>query len=356
MQLYPAIDLKGGKCVRLRQGSFNDVKCYSDSPAETAREWERRGASFLHVVDLDGALEGRSVNFPVIEEIRAAVKIPIEIGGGIRSAEAAENLLSAGIHRVIVGTKAVRDPSFMGDLVKRFGADAVAAGVDARDGIAAVEGWEASSGLKASDLCLTMKAQGVRHIIYTDISRDGMLTGPNVKATAELVRLTGLDVIASGGVSGMRDLESLSEAGIPGCIIGKALYENRIDLTQAVWRFEGRGDVSRYPWESLKKDPQGLLPVIVQDCENGDVLMCAWMNGDAYRATVETGRMTYWSRSRQELWRKGDTSGHVQYVRSLTLDCDLDTMLARVYQVGAACHTGSRSCFFNGIRTLEERN
>ena len=191
MQLYPAIDLKDGKCVRLRQGLFSDVKTYS-----------------------------------------------IEIGGGIRSAEAAKILLDAGIDRVIVGTKAVKDPDFMRRLVDTFGPDAVAAGVDAKNGIVAVEGWEALSGVGAEELCLRMKADGVRHIIYTDISRDGMLTGPNVEATKALTEATDLDVIASGGMSSMEDLERLSAAGIRGAIIGKALYEGRIDLAEAVRRFQ----------------------------------------------------------------------------------------------------------------------
>lgn len=238
MQLYPAIDLKGGKCVRLRQGLFSDVKCYSDNPADMAKQWADQGASFLHVVDLDGALQGQSVNLPVIREIRKAVDIPIEIGGGIRTPEAAEILLSAGIDRVIIGTKAVEDKSFMRRMVERFGEDRIVAGVDAKNGIVAVAGWEELSDLTASDFCLTMKADGIRHIVYTDISRDGMLTGPNVAATKALTELTGLDVIASGGVSCMDDLKALSEAGIKGAIIGKALYEGRIDLKEAVSLFE----------------------------------------------------------------------------------------------------------------------
>ena len=238
MQLYPAIDLKGGKCVRLRQGLFSDVKTYSDNPAEMARRFAADGATFLHVVDLDGALQGQSVNLPVIRKIRKAVDIPIEIGGGIRSAEAAGILLDAGIDRVIVGTKAVKDPSFMRMLVEKFGPEAVAAGVDAKNGIAAVEGWEALSGITAEELCLRMKADGVRTVIYTDISRDGMLTGPNVEVTASLTEVTGLNVIASGGVSSMEDLGRLSAAGIRGAIIGKALYEGRVNLSEAVRRFQ----------------------------------------------------------------------------------------------------------------------
>jgi len=241
MHLYPAIDIKNGKCVRLRQGSFAEVKSYSDSPADVAELFERCGAGFLHLVDLDGALQGESVNLDVIKRIRKAVHIPIEVGGGIRSREAAEKLLNAGITRVIVGTKAAADPGFMKELIRSFGADAAVAGIDARSGLVAVEGWEKTSECRASELALRLKAEGVRHIIYTDISRDGMMTGPNVSATKELTKLTGLDVIASGGVSSMDDLENLYRAGISGVIIGKALYEGKVDLKEAEKKYEMSG-------------------------------------------------------------------------------------------------------------------
>ena len=234
MQLYPAIDLKDGKCVRLRQGLFSDVKTYSDDPAEMAARWAACGATFLHVVDLDGALKGQSVNLPVIREIRRKVDIPIEIGGGIRSAEAAKILLDAGIDRVIVGTKAVKDPAFMRRLVDTFGPDAVAAGVDAKNGIVAVEGWEALSGVGAEELCLRMKADGVRHIIYTDISRDGAMRGTNREMYRELSETLGLQITASGGVSTLEDVESLRKMNLYGAIIGKAYYTGDINLKKAI--------------------------------------------------------------------------------------------------------------------------
>ena len=219
MQLYPAIDMKNGQCVRLRQGAFKDITIYSDAPEKVAAHWQEKGASFLHLVDLDGALAGYSVNEEVIRRIADTVSIPIEIGGGI-------------------GTKAVEHPEFLRDMVRTFGEEAIVAGVDAKDGMVAVEGWEKVSSLTARDLCLTMKEYGVRHIVYTDISRDGMLSGPNVEATRKLTEETGLDIIASGGVSCMEDLKCLHEAGIRGAIIGKALYENRIDLAEAVRLYE----------------------------------------------------------------------------------------------------------------------
>ena len=238
MQLYPAIDMKNGQCVRLRQGAFKDITIYSDAPEKVAAHWQERGASFLHLVDLDGALAGYSVNEEVIRRIADTVSIPIEIGGGIRSKEAVERMLDLGVRRVIIGTKAAEHPEFLRDMVRTFGEEAIVAGGDAKDGMVAVEGWEKVSSLTASDLCLTMKEYGVRHIVYTDISRDGMLSGPNVEATRKLTEETGLDIIASGGVSCMEDLKCLHEAGIRGAIIGKALYENRIDLAEAVRLYE----------------------------------------------------------------------------------------------------------------------
>lgn len=238
MQLYPAIDLKDGQCVRLKQGEFKEITVYSQKPEEVAALWQSQGATFLHLVDLDGALAGRSVNEKVIKKITDTVSVPIEIGGGIRNEEAIESMLSLGVARVIIGTKAVENPEFIRDMVKKFGQDRIVAGVDAKDGMVAVEGWEKISGITASELCNRMKEYGVRHIVYTDISRDGMLTGPNVEYTKKLTEETGMDIIASGGMSSMEDLRQLYHAGVRGAIIGKALYEKRIDLKEAIEAFE----------------------------------------------------------------------------------------------------------------------
>jgi phosphoribosylformimino-5-aminoimidazole carboxamide ribotide isomerase len=238
MQLYPAIDLKNGQCVRLKQGEFKEITVYSDKPEEIAALWQEQGATYLHLVDLDGALAGHSVNEEVIRRIVNTVSIPVEIGGGIRSEEAIASMLSLGVARVIIGTKAVKQPEFIRDMIEKFGAERIVLGVDAKDGMVAVEGWETVSEITASDLCAQMKEYGIRHIVYTDISRDGMLTGPNVAYTKKLTDETGLDVIASGGMSSMEDLKQLYEAGVQGAIIGKALYEKRIDLSEAVKTFE----------------------------------------------------------------------------------------------------------------------
>ena len=237
MQLYPAIDMKNGKCVRLTQGLFDNVRVYGDSPADMAKLWVSQGATFLHLVDLDGALAGHSVNESAIRAVVQQVDVPVELGGGLRSIEAVKSMLDLGVSRCIIGTKAAERPEFIRELVDAFGPERIVAGVDAKEGMVAVDGWERTSEMTASDLCLKMKEYGVQHIVYTDISRDGMLSGPNVTYTKMLTEKTGLDVIASGGVSCMEDLDMLYENGISGVIIGKALYENKIHLTEALKKF-----------------------------------------------------------------------------------------------------------------------
>lgn len=347
MQLYPAIDLKDGKCVRLRQGEFKDVTVYSEEPYKVAKYFEDMGASFIHLVDLDGALAGKAVNEDTIKKIVKEVTIPCELGGGIRTLEDIERVLSYGIYRVIIGTKAVNEPEFVKAAVEKFGAEHIVVGVDAKDGMVAIQGWEQVSSITALDLCLKMKSYGVRTIVYTDIAKDGMLSGPNVAMTKELTDKTGLNIVASGGMSSMQDLTNLDEAGIKGAIIGKAIYENKIDIKEAVLTYERKK--CEVMFSSLKLNSDGMIPVVVQDYMTNEVLMVAYMNEEAYNKTVSTGRMTYYSRSRNELWLKGLTSGHFQYVKELYLDCDKDTLLAKVLQIGNACHTGAYSCFFNKL-------
>lgn len=238
MQLYPAIDIKNGHCVRLRQGQFQDSQTYSLSPVSVAKQWEDSGATFIHLVDLDGALVGYGVNEAVIREIAQTVKVPVQVGGGIRSIKDIENKLNLGVKRVIIGTKAVEDPGFVKEAISNFGAESIVVGIDAKDGFVAVEGWEKVSNHNAIDLALSMKAIGVKTIVYTDISKDGMLSGPNISHTKNMVDVTGLDIIASGGVSSLKDLEMVDSINVQGAIIGKALYENRIDLAQAISMFE----------------------------------------------------------------------------------------------------------------------
>jgi phosphoribosylformimino-5-aminoimidazole carboxamide ribotide isomerase len=236
MILYPAIDIKDGRCVRLSMGDFNREKVYSENPADIAVSFVKAGAEYIHVVDLDAALLGHGVNEAVIRGIVAAAGIPVQTGGGIRSIADIETKLNMGIERVIIGTKAVEEPGFVQDAIKKFGAGHIAVGIDAKDGFVAVRGWAEVSEVRSLDLALRMRDLGVRTIIYTDISRDGMLSGPNVTATAELARDTGMEIVASGGISCIEDLEALKNEGVPGAIIGKALYENKINLKEALER------------------------------------------------------------------------------------------------------------------------
>ncbi len=238
MRLYPAIDIKNGQCVRLKKGQFNEVTVYSDKPYEIAKEFEADGARFIHIVDLDGALKGERVNAKAIEHIVKSVSVPVQLGGGIRTLDNIKDVLDLGVYRVIIGTKAVENPEFIKEAIKQFGAERIVVGIDAKDGFVAVEGWEKLSDKTALSLALAMKDIGVQTIVYTDISKDGMLTGPNIEQTKLLSDQTGIDIIASGGMSCMEDLNHVYKAGIHGAIMGKALYEKKICLKEAIEQFE----------------------------------------------------------------------------------------------------------------------
>ena len=236
MILFPAIDIRNGRCVRLTEGKFECETVFAEDPAEMAVRWADAGAEYLHVVDLDGALAGQSSNTEVIKRILAKVKMPVQVGGGIRTLANIENMLALGVTRVILGSVAVRDPELVREACQKFPGQVVV-GIDAKNGEVAVEGWGIGGGIGAIELAKKMAAVGVEHIIFTDISRDGMLSGVNVEATAELAKASGVKVIASGGVSSLADIKALQahEAdGIEGCIIGKAIYTGALDLKEAL--------------------------------------------------------------------------------------------------------------------------
>ena len=236
MILFPAIDIRNGRCVRLTEGKFECETVFAEDPAEMAVRWADAGAEYLHVVDLDGALAGQSSNTEVIKRILAKVKIPVQVGGGIRTLANIEKMLALGVTRVILGSVAVRDPELVRAACHKFPGQVVV-GIDAKNGEVAVEGWGIGGGIGAVELAKKMAAVGVEHIIFTDISRDGMLSGVNVEATAELAKTSGIKVIASGGVSSLAAIKALQlhEAdGIEGCIIGKAIYTGALDLKEAL--------------------------------------------------------------------------------------------------------------------------
>jgi phosphoribosylformimino-5-aminoimidazole carboxamide ribotide isomerase len=236
MIILPAIDLRGGKCVRLRQGDYQRETIYADDPAAQARAWAEGGAGIIHLVDLDGAKAGSPANLAAVAAICAAVPVPCELGGGIRSAAHAEAAFAAGAARIILGTAACEDPALVGGMIAAFGPERVVVGIDAKDGRAATRGWLEDSGLDALELAAGFAARGVRRFIYTDIATDGMLSGPNLAAMAAFCdRVPSCRVIASGGIAGKNDvldLIALRRPNLEGVIVGRALYDGRVTITE----------------------------------------------------------------------------------------------------------------------------
>ncbi len=236
MLIIPAIDLKEGKCVRLEQGLMEKATVYSGDPEGTARHWESQGAELLHVVDLNGAFAGAPRNLDAIKAIRSAIKIPIEVGGGIRDMSTIRTLVSIGIDRIILGTAAIQNPAFVEAACMAF-PGRIIAGIDAKDGLVAIKGWAEVTNVMAVDLAKRMEGYGIISVIYTDIKRDGMLSGPNLEATRSLAESLRIPVIASGGVSTMQDIKNLlalKRFGVQGVVTGKAIYSGSLDLRKAI--------------------------------------------------------------------------------------------------------------------------
>ena len=233
MRLYPAIDIIDGACVRLVQGDYSQKTKFADDPCEIAMRWQNEGGEFIHIVDLDGARNGEMPNFDLIVRIADKLNIPIEVGGGVRNMECVEKYLDNGVNRVIIGTSALSNPDFVKEAVTKYG-ERVVVGIDAKDGMVAVNGWEEVSNTSAIDLAKQMEKIGVKTIIYTDIATDGMLKGPNVKAMEEMTEAVSIDVVASGGVSSVDDIARLKDTGVEGAIVGKALYTDALCLKDAI--------------------------------------------------------------------------------------------------------------------------
>lgn len=238
MEIIPAIDIRGGKCVRLYQGDYGQQTTFADNPAEVALQWKSQGARWLHVVDLDGAAVGEPRNAAVVKRIIGRSALLVELGGGIRKEEVAEELLRSGVSRIVLGTAAIEKPELVEKLNRRFG-QAVVVGLDARDGKIAIHGWRKDTVFDVLDLAREMMRIGVKRFIYTDVRRDGTLTEPNFDAIGKLRDRLDVPVIASGGIARLEHLQRLGELGVEGAIIGKALYTGDINLREAIARFGG---------------------------------------------------------------------------------------------------------------------
>lgn len=233
MQIWPAIDIRDGKCVRLQQGDYGRETVFGDHPVAMARRWVEAGAECLHLVDLDGARDGRVVNAEVLAAIVQAVSVPCEIGGGIRDQQTIDSLIRLGLQRLVVGTRAIEDPDWFRQMARQFPGRLVL-GIDARDGRVATDGWLKTSQIEATELAAELANEPIAAIVYTDISKDGMLAGPNLAAMASMKQAVTCEVIASGGVTELDDVRQLAAVGMDGCIIGRALYEGRMTLPDAI--------------------------------------------------------------------------------------------------------------------------
>ncbi len=233
MLILPAIDIRGGKCVRLTEGDYGREKVYGLDPAEVAASFQAQGAEWLHMVDLDGAKAGRPVNLDVVRAVRAAVDLKIELGGGIRTLQVAEEALEAGVNRVVVGTRLTQDEGAAKAFFEELG-ERVVAGIDTRNGRVAVQGWTETGDLDGIQFARRMEELGCKRVIFTDIARDGMLAGPNLEAMRAMASALSIPVIASGGVARLDDLPALAETGVEGAIVGKALYEGRFSVSEAI--------------------------------------------------------------------------------------------------------------------------
>lgn len=344
MIILPAIDIKDGQCVRLVKGDYGTASQMAESPLAAAESFSAAGAQWLHMVDLDGAKDKRPVNHQtVLDVVRQYSGMKVEVGGGIREMSAVELYLENGVERVILGSAALENKQLLVDAIKAYG-DRIAVGIDARDGMVAANGWLATSQVNYLDLAREMEQLGVRTIIFTDISRDGTLTEPNYEQLSLINGAVSCDIIASGGISSTEAVRKLKDDFLYGAICGKAIYTGALSLDDALSIADSQPDLDRF----FAKGE--LIPTVVQSAEDGTVLMLAYMNKESLGRTIDSGYTWFYSRSRQELWNKGETSGHLQKVVSMHYDCDMDTLLVKVVQSGAACHTGNYSCFYRRIK------
>lgn len=233
MIIYPAIDIKDGSCVRLEQGAYDKMTVYEKDPVKVAKRWEKSGAEVLHLVDLDGARDGIRINEKTVKDIVNNIDIPVQLGGGIRDEDGIDTILSLGVDRVIIGTAALKDYKWIKGMIEKYG-EKIIVSIDAKDGLVATDGWEEVSKIKAIDYIRELESYGLSRIVYTDIAKDGMLSGPNFEIYEELAGKTSIEVIASGGVTSLEDIKKLKNMKLYGAILGKALYDGKLSLEEAL--------------------------------------------------------------------------------------------------------------------------
>lgn len=354
MIILPAIDLHEGQCVRLLKGDYATAEVVAGNAVEAAQQFEEQGAHWMHMVDLDGAKDGKPRNAGLIFDVVSQVGLHVEVGGGIRDMETVEFYLEHGVSRIILGSAALNSPEFVREAVKKHGKK-IAIGIDALQGKVAAEGWISQSDVDYIELAKRMEDMGVTYLICTDISKDGMLNGPNLTMLDRLNRTVSCNIIASGGISSIMDIVNLYDLGLYGAIAGKSLYTGALDLRTAIVACQKISNKSRKNEIGLNDELEryfkksDLIPAIIQEESTGQVLMMAYMNRESLAKSMETGYTWFYSRSRGALWNKGETSGHTQKIINIHADCDDDTLLIRVHQKGPACHTGSQSCFFKKL-------
>lgn len=358
-QIFPAIDVRGGRCVRLVKGARNAEIHYDDDPVRVASRWEAEGARCLHVIDL-GAAFGEAHSRGVILEIARKIRLPVQAGGGLRTEEAIDELLAGGVARVILGTRAFKDPEFLARVVARHGERRILVSMDCDGDRVKVAGWEETSPLSIEEGIALAERCGVRRLLVTATDRDGTLAGPRLDLLRKVLGGARARVVAAGGIGNgdhVRSVLDLGAPGLEGVVVGRALYEGTVSLKEVLklTRTEGdhmttsKGEALEKTIDQVKYDANGLVPAVVQDARDGQVLMVAYMNREALRRTLTEGVTCFWSRSRKEFWVKGATSGNTQRVVRVAQDCDRDCILVVVEQKGVACHTGKRSCFFSEI-------
>ena len=343
MFILPAIDILGGKCVRLERGEYDTASKVAENPVDTAKYFEDCGAEYIHMVDLDGAKEGSPKNAGIFIEAAKSVKTPVELGGGIRTLETVDYYIENGISRIILGSAVLQKKDFAETAVLKYG-DKIAVGIDANNRKVKTSGWTVESETDFIELAIEMAKIGVKNIIYTDISKDGMLSGVNLEHYKELKNALPSDVniTASGGVRDMDDIKNLCGLDIYGVICGKSIYSGSLDLKEAV-EFTKNYNIKKF---FIKHE---LIPAIIQDYKTNEVLMLAYMNEESFKLTLETKQTWFYSRSRQELWHKGATLGHFQNVKNIYYDCEDNSFLIKVEQIGVPCHTGNKTCFYRKL-------